>query len=316
MTVVARYVLARMSAFRNIWWSLANEYDLMKEKSVQDFDRFFHLAEQHDPVSHLRSVHYSNAMYDYSHPWVTHASLQTSKFEAAEGWLKAWQKPICFDEVMYEGNLNRRWGNLSGEEMTRRFWLGVIEGCYVTHGETYLSTDQPMDETETQTMPWAHGGAMRGTSPARIGFLRKLVEETASTASKSSKRTGLEGQPGAYYLNASTLDVTGKMTEEILYYMDFHQPIYYEFPLPQGKFTAEMIDPWAMKVSLLPGTLGGRRSSGLPDDQIKLSGFAEFDSEAGRPWMFGNESGVSRSIMSGYCRIRLSSWLMKAGQGV
>jgi hypothetical protein len=122
-------------------------------------------------------------------------------------------------------------------------------------------------------MPWAHGGAMRGTSPARIGFLRKLVEETASAASRSSKRTGLEGQPGAYYLNASTLDVTGKMTEEILYYMDFHQPIYYEFPLPQGKFTAEMIDPWAMKVSLLPGTFGGKtklRLTGRPNQAVRF----------------------------------------------
>src|SRR5580693_4182740 len=35
-----RYVLARLSAYRNIWWSLANEYDLMKAKSVQDFDHF------------------------------------------------------------------------------------------------------------------------------------------------------------------------------------------------------------------------------------------------------------------------------------
>jgi len=78
-----RYVLARMSAYRNIWWSLANEFDLMKTKSTQDFDRFFHIVEQHDPVGHLRSVHYSHVQYDYSHPWVTHASLQTSNFEAA-----------------------------------------------------------------------------------------------------------------------------------------------------------------------------------------------------------------------------------------
>jgi len=257
-----RYVLARMSAYRNIWWSLANEYDLMKTKSVQDFDRFFHIVEQRDPVSHLRSVHYSNAMYDYSHPWVTHASLQTSKFEAAEGWLKAWRKPICFDEVMYEGNLNRRWGNLSGEEMTRRFWLGVIAGCYVTHGETYLDPDQPMDESETRTMPWSHGGATRGTSPARIGFLRKLVEGAA--AGSAPKRMGFEAQPAAYYLNASSLDETGKATEEILYYMDFHQPVFYEFPLPAGNFTAEAIDTWEMTVTPLPGMFSGKTKLKLP----------------------------------------------------
>jgi hypothetical protein len=249
-----RYVLARMSAYRNIWWSLANEFDLMKAKSVQDFDRFFHIVEQHDPVSHLRSVHYSHTMYDYAHPWVTHASLQTSKFESAEGWLKAWQKPICFDEIMYEGNLNRRWGNISGEENTRRFWLAVMAGCYATHGETYLDPDQPLDENTTPTLWWSHGGKLHGTSPARIAFLRKLVEETAH---REAKHTGLEAQPAAYYLNASTLDATGKVTEEILYYMDFHQPIYYEFPLPEGKFTAELIDPWEMKINSLSGTFSG-----------------------------------------------------------
>ena len=47
------------SAYRNVWWSMANEFDLMHAKTVQDFDRFFHIVEQHDPDGHLRSVHYS-----------------------------------------------------------------------------------------------------------------------------------------------------------------------------------------------------------------------------------------------------------------
>jgi hypothetical protein len=204
-------------------------------------------------------------MYDYAQPWVTHASLQTYKFEAAEEWFKAWRKPIIFDEIMYEGNLNRRWGNLSGEENTRRFWLGVIAGCYVTHGETYLDPEQPLDENTTPTLWWAHGGTLKGTSPARIGFLRKLVEETAAMADKEPKRTGLEAGGVPYYLNASTLDATGKTTDEIFYYMDFHQPIYYEFPLPEGRFTAEMIDPWEMTVNAIPGTFTG-------NTKLKLSG--------------------------------------------
>jgi hypothetical protein len=260
-----RYVLARMSAYRNIWWSLANEYDLMNAKSAQDFDRFFHIVEQHDPVNHLRSIHYSRVMYDYSHPWVTHASLQTSKFEAAEEWLKAWEKPICFDEVMYEGNLNRRWGNLSGEEMTRRFWLGVIAGCYVTHGETYLDPNLPLDENTTPTLWWSHGGKLHGSSPARIGFLRNLVERTAVAAGIEAKRTGLQAQSAAQYLNAATLDPSGRVIEEILYYLDFHQPIFYEFSLPDGSFTAEMIDPWELKVESLPGTFSGQT-------KLKLTG--------------------------------------------
>lgn len=258
-----RYVLARLSAYRNIWWSLANEFDLMKAKSVADFDSFFHLVEQHDPVGHLRSVHYSKTMYDYSRSWVTHASLQSYDFEAAAEWLKAWKKPIVYDEVMYEGNLNRRWGNISGEEMTRRFWLAVIAGCYVTHGETYLDPEQPFDESTTPTLWWSHGGTLRGTSPARIEFLRRLVEQTAAAAGRESKRTGLEAGAAPYYLNASSLDATGLATQEVLYYLDFHQPIFYEFPLPEETFTAELIDPWQMTVTPVPGRFSGKTKLGL-----------------------------------------------------
>jgi hypothetical protein len=247
-----RYVVARLAAFRNVWWSLANEFDLMRAKTVQDFDRYFHIVEQRDWASHLRSVHYSVVMYDYAHPWVTHASLQTYDFEAAAGWLKAWRKPIVYDEIMYEGNLNKRWGNISGEEITRRFWLGTIAGCYLSHGETFLDPDQPLDENTTPTLWWSHGGKLHGTSPQRIGFLRGLVEETVVTG---AKRFGLEASASPYYLNASSLD--GKTVEQILYYFDFHQPIYYEFPLPDGTYTAEYVDPWAMTVTPVAGQFRG-----------------------------------------------------------
>ena len=284
-----RYVLARMSAYRNIWWSLANEFDLMKAKTTQDFDRFFHIVEQHDPAKHLRSIHYSRVMYDYSQPWVTHASLQNSNFASAAEWLKAWNKPICFDEVMYEGNLNSRWGNLSGEEMTRRFWLGVVAGCYVTHGETYLDPSLPLDENADQILWWSHGGTLHGTSPARIAFLRKLVEGTAIRPNPAMP-VGFEAQSAAYYLNASTLDPTGKLSDTILYYMDFHQPLYYEFLLPEGRFTAELIDPWNMKVTLLRGTFTGKTKLKLTGRPYQAVRFRRLEK---RQW------GAPRSLILG-----------------
>jgi hypothetical protein len=266
-----RYVVARLSAYRNIWWSLANEYDLMPASTTQDFDRFFQIVAQNDPAAHLRSVHYCNTMYDYGRAWVTHASLQNSKFDQAAEWLKAWQKPICFDEVMYEGNLNRRWGCIAGEEMTRRFWLGVIAGCYVTHGETLLDPDGPFDENATTTLWWAHGGKLRGTSPERIAFLRKLVEE--SVAASGPAHAGFTAQPAAYYLNASVPLKETKETAQILYYFDLHQPIFYEFPLPDGQFAAETIDPWEMKIAPLPGVFSGKaklKLAGRPFQALRL----------------------------------------------
>ena len=34
-----RYAVARLAAFRNVWWSLANEYDFMPAKEESDWDR-------------------------------------------------------------------------------------------------------------------------------------------------------------------------------------------------------------------------------------------------------------------------------------
>jgi hypothetical protein len=146
-------------------------------------------------------------------------------------------------------------------------------GCYVSHGETLLDADGVLDENTTPTLWWAHGGKLKGTSPARIGFLRKLVEETAARAGKDAKRTGLEAPVRPYYLNAVSLDSAGTSTQEILYYMDFHQPVFYEFPLPAGKFSAELIDPWEMKITALPGTFEGKtklKLTGRPYQALRL----------------------------------------------
>ena len=261
-----RYLLSRLSAYRNIWWSLANEYDLMRAKSTADFDRLFHIVEAADPYQHLRSVHYSHTPYDYAQPWVTHASLQSSDFTAAPAHLAAWSKPVCYDEIMYEGNLNRRWGNISGDEMTRRFWLGLIAGCYVTHGETYLDPTQPFDENSTPTLFWAHGGPLKGTSPAQIAFLRKLIEETVSPANAvlGPVRIGLTAAVNPTYLNATAYAEDGKQAQTILYFFDFHQPIWSDFQLPPGVFAAEWIDPLSTTITPQPGMFSGKATLRLP----------------------------------------------------
>ena len=241
-----RYLVARLGSFSNVWWSLANEFDLMKAKSTTDFTRLLRLVQQADPYQHLRSIHYSKYMYDYASPLVTHASLQTYEFSKASEWLAAWRKPVIFDEAMYEGNLNSRWGNLSGEEMTRRFWLGIIAGCYVTHGETYFP--EPGSAPE-EVIWWSKGGTLHGTSPARIGYLRSLLESLAPQ--------GLEGATEPYYLNATA-------GSAILYYFDFHQPAEYEVPLGEQHYTAEVVDPWAMTSTPLPGTFTGKAKVPLP----------------------------------------------------
>ncbi|MGH9668052.1 MAG: DUF5060 domain-containing protein, partial [Bryobacteraceae bacterium] len=164
-----RYVVARLSAYRNVWWSMANEFDLMKSKTMADWDRFFNIVQESDPYRHLRSIHNSRVLYDHSKPWVTHVSIQSADFAKAPEWLAEFKKPLIFDECQYEGNIPRRWGAISPQEMVRRFWLGTVYGAYVGHGETYLD---PRD-----ILWWSKGGVLHGQSPPRIAFLRKILED-------------------------------------------------------------------------------------------------------------------------------------------
>ena len=80
-------------------------------------------------------------VYDHSKAWCTHASLQEYDFEKSAARLAAWVKPIIYDEIQYEGDISRRWGNLSAQEMTYRFWRAIVNGVYATHGETFNVPD-------------------------------------------------------------------------------------------------------------------------------------------------------------------------------
>jgi len=136
----------------------------------------------------------------------------------------------------------------------------------VTHGETMLDPEKSFDESSNPTLWWAHGGKLHGTSPARIAFLRKLVEEMAAPGVPGAKRFGLDAAvPPGNYLNALAQDATGRAPGAILYFLDYHQPLYYDFPLPDGAWKAEMIDPWAMTVTPLDGTFKA-------NTRIKLAG--------------------------------------------
>jgi catechol 2,3-dioxygenase-like lactoylglutathione lyase family enzyme len=115
-----RYLIARLSAFRNIWWSLGNEYDLMDGKTTEDWDRFFQILQSEDPYGHPRSVHNWRTWYDYTKPWVTHLSLQASPGKVRE-WREKYKKPVIIDEFGYEGNIRYSWGDPTAEECTRRF---------------------------------------------------------------------------------------------------------------------------------------------------------------------------------------------------
>jgi hypothetical protein len=238
-----RYVVARYAAYRNVWWSIANEYDLVKAKKQPEWDDFFRIVAESDPYGHLRSIHYSKIFYDYAKPWVTHLSLQSDEFERTAQWRAEYGKPIVFDECKYEGNIDRRWGNLSGHEMMRRFWMGTVSGAYVGHGETYH---------DAAGVAWiSKGGALLGESPKRIAFLKKIFEEAPAA--------GLEAVPDPYY------PCIAKAKEYYLYFFDLHQPAEYEFQLPEDvMFGCDLLDPWEMTSVRLEGSYRGKFLLKLP----------------------------------------------------
>lgn len=251
------YAVARFSAFHNVWWSLANEYDLMQAKSLADWEHYASILCEKDPYGHLRSVHNCISFYDYSRPWVTHCSIQrTDLYKSAElvtEWRERYRKPVVLDEIAYEGNLQYGWGNLTAEEMLRRFWEGVCRGGYPGHGETYLSPDD--------VLWWSHGGRLHGESWKRFGFLLDIMKETPGCGLAPCPREWdevccvpqQEAGPGvkSYYLC----------------YYSFMRPSFREFYFDdETEFEAEVIDTWECTIEK-KGRFKGRFRVELPGKQ-------------------------------------------------
>jgi len=241
-----RYVVARLAAFRNVWWSMANEYDLMKEKRMADWDRFFRIVQECDPYQHLRSIHNCRTFYDHGKPWVTHQSIQSPDLGRTDQWRDDYRKPVVVDECRYEGNIQQRWGNITAQEMVRRFWEGTARGGYVGHGETYL---HPED-----ILWWSKGGMLHGQSPARIAFLRAILEAGPA-----------EGLDPIYSVCAGGFPCAGREGEYTLCYFGVHQPAEMTFDLPTGKrYRVDVIDTWEMTITSREGTSEGRFQIELP----------------------------------------------------
>lgn len=223
-----RYVIARLGAYRNVWWSIANEYDFNRTKTLADWHQLLQFVQRRDPYQRLRSIHNGTKMYtvanlyDFTRPWITHQSIQHWDARLTSEWLRQCRKPVVIDEICYEGNAERRWGNITGRELVHRFWEGVSRGGYVGHGECF--TDRPAG-------PWvSRGGELYGESTSRIAFLRDLVE----------------AEPDASMI-----------------YVGRHQPAYQEVST-DGSFEIDIIDAWNMTVTSVPGTHQGTIRVRLP----------------------------------------------------
>lgn len=233
------YLVARLSAFRNVWWSLANEYDLIPAMQTKDWERLADILCQEDHVRHLRSIHNCMLFYDHNRPWVTHCSIQRQDLyktaELTDEWRERYHKPVVLDEIAYEGNIQHGWGNITGEEMVRRFWEAACRGGYPGHGETYLSPDG--------ILWWSHGGPFHGESWKRVKFLLKILSETPGGGLVSSK---------VNWDDVSCVPqnpVLAGQTGYRIYYYSFMRPSFREFAFKDDvPRHVEVIDTWNMTV--------------------------------------------------------------------
>ncbi len=241
-----KYIISRIASFRNIWWSMANEYDYMREKTVEDWENKIEFVAKTDPYKHLLSIHNGDIIYKHWNEHLTHASIQFgtynnynigAEFSAFRMLRDVYQKPVIYDEVGYEGNLVQRWGHLSARQVVDKFWKATVTGTYMTHGETFTDPED--------IIWWAKGGNLKGQSPKRIAFLRQILEKSKQSLNPLDSWWVMNGagRNGQYYL----------------FYFGFNKINNWKFELPAfkideeipigTKFKVDIIDTWNMTIN-------------------------------------------------------------------
>ena len=244
------YLIARVGAYRNVWWSLANEWDLVRGRSVEEWQRLIRHVAQNDPYGHLCSIHGGTAVYfDYRMPELTHVSIQDEApvfaISSAATLRQIYPKPVICDEIGYEGNLPLRWARYSGQLLTHYVTNGLMGGIYVTHGECYR------DPAEEDYVFWSDGRDLKGESWRRIAFLRRILEQGPNPprmADVSRDTITATAGEGYYYV------YLGQTVQSSWRFDLPDSNARYRRPKEGDRYEVEIFDLWRMTVEKVPGT--------------------------------------------------------------
>ncbi len=166
------YTVNRLSAYHNVWWSLANDYDAIP-LSGKDWIELANVLVNNDPYSHLRSIMNSHIIYDYKHNWPTHCSIKQvdcyKGCEETDELVARFNKPVVYEDFGFEGNLEYGWGNLTKEEALRRVWEVTLRGGYPSYSEA-----RNINEKEW----WLQGGKISSSNINSIALLKELVNDS------------------------------------------------------------------------------------------------------------------------------------------
>ncbi len=249
-----KYIVARFAAYKNVWWSMANEYDFMKDKTLDDWNHFIELFAKEDRFHHLRGIHNGVRFFDNTNPFITHACIQNEDTYRAKELMQKYKKPVVFDECRYEGNIPWSWGNLTAQALVEKFWRGVTNGGYVGHGETYV-TENPLKfpNESSDVLWWSKGGVLRGESPERIKFLHRIIEEAPRH---------LRPIPLFTWMPFSCIGIEH---EYYLGYLNDAQPRSVVVDLPEDAlYSVEIIDTWNMTIMPVQKKFSGHSLIELP----------------------------------------------------
>lgn len=249
-----KYVTARLSAFPNVWWSIANEYDIFfrnkgnYKSKYNAWKGIIKAVSQNDPFRHLVGIHQCVKMFDHGYRYLTHCSLQREGMylttESTGDFQKKYKKPVVWDEVAYEGNIKPTFGNCMPQELVRRLWEAAIRGGYAGHGETYYA--------ENGVLWWAKGGKLHGESHCRIKFLREVLESY--------------GNPRFHCCQSAAQLPVGIWEDDVFaFYFGDTQSCRQDIFLPQKYgYRVEVVDTWNMERKPLDGIYSGISEIPLP----------------------------------------------------
>lgn len=271
------YCVRRLGSYRNIWWSLANEYDLMFDRNQYDWHAFGQKITQTDPYRHLVSIHNWLTVFPKA-DWMTHISLQHHDMDKAFEYRTRYDLPLMVDECGYEGNIEFDWGNLSAFELINRMWTAVGFGCYCTHGETFYREDE--------VLWWAKGGKLYGEAVHRIRFLMRILQSLPGpmepycknalsdpcSMAKNEQHAKLiktiwehKSQSERDVFVKEFIKPVGVHPDYRLIYLQRHCPAYIDLSLPRdGSYQIEVIDTWEMTRTVACGQASAHYRLELP----------------------------------------------------
>ncbi len=214
-----RYIIARLASHPNVWWSLANEYDIemLPDKqnmkiglNVRDWDVIGEFIKARDPSHHPISCH--NIIFGVIYPdrpWMSHVCYQhPDTYTLLLQLQQQYKKPVINDEYQYEGNVPDPWGSNPAEATVGKHWRSVMAGGYATHGEAFIINGNNRD------IFWAYGGTMTGQSAPRLKYLKEIL----NTVGYEAMEQDIENGDGHYYYSRCY------GTEEYLVFMQYDLP--------------------------------------------------------------------------------------------